>query len=73
MSDADSDNEPTMEEILASIRRIISDEDGGEEADDNALAMEADDEPVTAEMIQQHLGATASSIRRAPSHKTSRV
>ncbi len=44
MSDANSEDEPTMEEILASIRRIISDEDAPEAAEEAA----SDEPPVEA-------------------------
>lgn len=49
MSDASGDDEPTMEEILASIRRIISDEseDEGEEAPE-----EASDETVSVDEVE---------------------
>jgi cell pole-organizing protein PopZ len=45
MSDTNADQqEPSMEEILASIRRIIS-EDGDEESDDEVVAASGDEEP----------------------------
>ena len=40
MSDPTTEQEPTMEEILASIRRIIS-EDGDEEGQEEGAAAEA--------------------------------
>ena len=47
MSEADSQQEPTMEEILASIRKIISEDDdeGGEKADVEKAAAEPEVEP----------------------------
>ncbi len=44
MSDSNSQSEPTMEEILASIRRIIS-EDGAEGQEEEAAAPEEGEEP----------------------------
>ncbi len=50
MSEADSQSEPSMEEILASIRRIISDDDEKDEAQEDSAAEEtAESEAAEAE------------------------
>jgi cell pole-organizing protein PopZ len=53
MSDPEGQSEPSMEEILASIRRIISDEDeeaGAGEADEGAAADESEPIELTQEV-----------------------
>lgn len=48
MSDTEDQGEPTMEEILASIRRIISEDDGedGESGNEGSETAEVGDEPI---------------------------
>ncbi|WP_191252733.1 DUF2497 domain-containing protein [Kordiimonas sediminis] len=53
MSDTASDEEPTMEEILASIRRIISDDDGEGEAESAAEEAAPTPEPVPEEVVPE--------------------
>lgn len=59
MAESSAEQEPTMEEILASIRRIINEDDEGEEGQAEAAAEpESDDEPEAGEAdSESHDGA----------------
>ena len=64
MSKPEQANEPTMEEILASIRRIISDDD----QESGAAAAEAESEQTASEMTAPALEMDADSAPEGPGH-----
>ena len=72
MSQAREDNEPSMEEILASIRKIISDDEPDGTAADGAAAAAGDEDDILelTEAVEEDKGAKTEPSGAAPEQDT---